>query len=112
MFSCTHGFYTQLEISITYSFINRYLVSQGEQSTVKVNETVSVSTTNLHQLSGEEIYESVDPDEMQSTKPVTVNATANTAVSMQENPAYAYGMINEAKPKPQDMTDYEDIVMQ
>ena len=85
------------------------MVSQGEGSIVKVNETVNVGATNLHQLSGEEIYESVDPDEMQSAKPVAVNATANTGISMQENPAYAYGMINEAKLKPE---DYDDIVIQ
>ena len=65
MFSCTHGFSIQLVISIIYTlltaikiFINRYVVSQGEGSIVKVNETVNVGTTNLHQLSGEEIYES------------------------------------------------------
>lgn len=43
---------------------------------------------------------------MQCVKSVTINTTASTAINMQENPAYAYGMINEAKPKPEDTDDY------
>ena len=43
---------------------------------------------------------------MQCAKLATINTTTNTAISMQENPAYAYGMINEAKPKPEDTDDY------
>ena len=40
-------------------------------------------------------HRSVDPDEMQSAKPDTINATASTGISLQENPAYAYGMIKQ-----------------
>ena len=73
---------------------------------VKGNQTLNVSTTNLYQKSGDVIYESVEPDEMQCVKSVTINTTVNTAISMQENPAYAFVMINETKPKPEDTDDY------
>ena len=43
---------------------------------------------------------------MQFVKPVAINTTVNTAISMQENPAYAFVMINETKPKPEDTDDY------
>lgn len=105
-FVCSYQFSLLATIKI---FINRYVVSPGVGSIVKVNETVNVSTSNL---SGEAIYESVDPKEMLSAKSVAVSATAHTAITLQENPAYAYGMSSEANPKPEDTTDYDDIVMQ
>ena len=59
------------------------MISQREESSIKVNEDV----IKLPKKS-EVIYEAVDTDEMQYAKPTAVSATQNTAISMQENPAY------------------------
>ena len=95
-----------ISLQVIIIFVNRYKVSQEGECIVKGNQTSNVSTTNLYQKSGDVIYESDEPDEMQCAKLATINATANTAINMQENPAYAYVMINETKPKPEDTDDY------
>ena len=60
------------------------MVSHREGSIVKVNE--SVTATKLCKKSEEVIYEPIDGDEMEYVN--VISATQNTAVSIQENPAY------------------------
>ena len=62
------------------------MISHREGGFTKVNE--SVTTTKLHKKP-EEIYEPVDGDETNYAKPSVVSTTQSTAISMQENPAYA-----------------------
>ena len=95
-----------ISLQVILIFVNRYEVSQEGGSIVKANQTSNISTTNLYQKSEDVIYESVESDEMQCAKSATINATTNTAINLQENPAYACGMINEAKPKPEDTDIY------
>ena len=64
------------------------------ESSNEVNEPAIISTTRLHKSFAGAIYESVDPDEIQYTKPDAPGAPTVTAISMQENPAYE---INKAK---------------
>ena len=66
-------------------FVNRYKVSQRERI---INEPVNISATRLHKKFGKAVYESVDTDETQHDKLVAVSTSLNTAISMQENPAY------------------------
>ena len=63
-------------------YIKRYVISQREGGSIK-----DESVTKLPKKS-EVIYETVDADETQYDKPSAISATQNTAISMQENPAY------------------------
>ena len=65
------------------------MISQREESNIKVNEDVIKLPKKL-----EEIYETVDTDETQYAKPTPISATQSTAISLQENPAYR---INKSK---------------
>lgn len=67
--------------------MNRYLVSQTERSNT---ESENIGTTRFHKKFGDAVYESVDTDhdETQYDQLINVNTTQNTAISMQENPAY------------------------